>query len=296
MIASQNRNIDCPTMSLTVFLAVMGAALMHAVWNALVKGGSDKLMNMTAIVLGHTPIVLILLPFVDLPAPESWPYLIGSIGLHIGYQLFLILAYRLGDLSQVYPIARGSSPLIVAAVSVLIMGVTLHVSEWLAIVVIGVGIISMCVTRQADGLRNRNAALAAIITGCFISSYSLVDGTGARLAGTALGYYSYQTIGNIVIFAVIVTFMRRRMLVDIAQRGKKVFVVGGTASFAAYATVMWAFTQAPIPLVVALRETGIVFALLIGVFFMGEKLNLVKLSSTMMTLGGAIILRLARSL
>jgi drug/metabolite transporter (DMT)-like permease len=283
-------------MSLTVFLAVMGAALMHAVWNALVKGGADKLMNMAAIVLGHIPVVIVLLPFVELPARESWPYLIGSIGLHIGYQLFLILAYRLGDLSQVYPIARGSSPLIVAAVSVLILGVTLHVSEWLAIVVIGVGIISMCITRGADGMRNRNAAIAALITGCFISSYSLVDGTGARLAGSALGYYSYQTIGNIVIFSLIVTMMRPRMILDIARSGKKVFFVGGTASFIAYATVMWAFTQAPIPLVVALRETGIVFALMIGVFFMGEKLNLVKLSSTMMTLGGAIILRLARSL
>ena len=296
MIASQNRNIDCPAMSLTVFLAVMGAALMHAVWNALVKGGADKLMNMTAIVLGHIPIVLVLLPMVDVPARESWPYLIGSLALHTGYQLFLILAYRLGDLSQVYPIARGSSPLIVAAVSVLLMGVTLHVSEWLAIVVIGVGIISMCITRQADGLRNRNAAIAAIITGCFISSYSLVDGTGARLAGSSLDYYTYQTIGNVVVFGLIATLMRPRILVDIAKSGKKIFIIGGTASFAAYATVMWAFTQAPIPLVVALRETGIVFALLIGVFFMGEKLNLVKLSSTMMTLGGTIILRLARSL
>ncbi len=283
-------------MSLTVFLAVMGAALMHAVWNALVKGGSDKLMNMTAIVLGHIPVVLVLLPFVDIPARESWPYLIGSLALHTGYQLFLILAYRLGDLSQVYPIARGSSPLIVAAVSVLVLGVTLHVSEWLAIIVIGVGIISMCITRQADGLRNRNAAIAAIITGCFISSYSLVDGTGARLAESALSYYSYQTIGNVVVFGLIASLMRPGILADIAKSGKKIFVIGGTASFAAYATVMWAFTQAPIPLVVALRETGIVFALLIGVFFMGEKLNLVKLSSTMMTLGGAIILRLARSL
>ncbi|MCC9622588.1 EamA family transporter [Thalassospira sp. MA62] len=283
-------------MSLSVFLVVLAAAAMHAVWNALVKGGPDKLMNMTAVVMGHTPIVLILLPFVNVPAPESWPYLFGSMGLHIGYQLFLILAYRLGDLSQVYPIARGSSPLIVATVSVLLLGVTLHVSEWIAIVVIAVGILSMCITRQADGLHNRKAALAAIVTGCFISSYSLVDGTGARLAGSALDYYTYQTIGNIVIFGLIITIMRPRMVIDIARSGKKVFLIGGTASFVAYATVMWAFTQAPIPLVVALRETSIVFALLIGVFFMGERLNLVKLSSTMMTLGGAIILRLARSL
>lgn len=283
-------------MSLTVFVVVIGAALMHAVWNALVKGGPDKLMNMTAIVLGHTPVVLVLLPFVDLPAPESWPYLLCSIGLHMGYQLFLILAYRLGDLSQVYPIARGSSPLIVAAVSVLVLGVTLQASEWLAIVIIAFGILSLCITRQSDGLRNRNAALAAIVTGCFISSYSLVDGTGARLAGSALDYYAVQTFGNVVAFGLVAVFMRPGILRDIATNGKKVFFVGGTASFVAYATVMWAFTQAPIPLVVALRETGIVFALMIGVLFMGEKLNLVKLSSTMMTLGGAIILRLARSL
>ncbi|OKH89636.1 EamA family transporter [Thalassospira sp. TSL5-1] len=282
-------------MSITVFLAVIGAALMHAVWNALIKGGQDKLLNMTAVIFGHVPLLLVLLPFTSLPAPASWPYLIGSVMLHLGYQWFLIASYRFGDLSQVYPIARGSAPLIVAAISVLFLGVVLSPIESSAILLIGCGIISLCLVRKADGLRNARAAILALITGCFISAYSLTDGTGARLAGSVLDYYAWHTLGNIMVFGLYAHMHRPNILRDIARNGKRAFFIGGSASFIAYSTVMWAFTNAPIALVVALRETSIVFALLIGVFFLGEKLNLIKLASTMMTLCGAVLLRFSRN-
>ncbi|RCK48737.1 membrane protein [Thalassospira profundimaris] len=282
-------------MSIVIFLAVIGAALMHALWNALIKGGQDKMLNMTAVIFGHAPLLLVLLPFTSLPAPESWPYLIGSVMLHLGYQWFLIASYRFGDLSQVYPIARGSAPLIVAAISVLFLGVVLSPIESSAILLIGCGIISLCLVRKADGLRNARAALLALITGCFISAYSLTDGTGARLAGNVLDYYAWHTLGNIVVFGLYAHMRRPDILRDIARTGKRAFFIGGSASFIAYSTVMWAFTQAPIALVVALRETSIVFALLIGVFFLGEKLNLIKLASTMMTLCGAVLLRFSRN-
>ncbi|PKR48972.1 EamA family transporter [Thalassospira marina] len=278
-------------MSMTVFLAVIGAALMHAIWNALIKGGRDKMLNMTAVIFGHLPLLLVLLPFTSLPAPESWPYLAGSVALHLGYQWFLITSYQWGDLSQVYPIARGSAPLIVATISVLFLGVVLAPVESIAILLIGCGIISLCLVRKADGLRNGRAAVLALITGCFISAYSLTDGTGARLAGNVLDYYAWHTIGNIMVFGLYAHMRRPLILRDIARGGKLAFFVGGSASFIAYCTVMWAFTNAPIALVVALRETSIVFALLIGVVVLGEKLNLIKLASTMMTVCGAVLLR-----
>ena len=281
-------------MTTTVFIAVICAALLHAIWNALVKGGIDKHLSMTAVVLGHTPIAVAVLPFVPSPAPESWLFLATGIGLHVGYQIFLLHSYKIGDLTQVYPIARGSAPLLVAAVSVLFLGVQLQLTELVAVLVIGGGIISMSLVRQKDGLRNTKAAVLALITGCFIAAYSLVDGTGARLAGTALGFYSWLAIGNAFVFAGFTAITRPGLLAKLPTKAKKMFVLGGSASFGAYALVIWAFTQAPIALVTALRETSIIFALLIGVFFLKEKLDLAKVFSTMVTLLGAALLRFSK--
>lgn len=282
-------------MSGIVFLAVIGAAVLHAAWNALVKGGADKTLSMGAVVIGHMPIALVALPFVPLPAAESLPYLFAGMLLHFGYQLFLLKSYQMGDLTQVYPIARGSAPLIVALVSVGLLGVHLNSMELLAVLIIGVGIISLALVRQSDGMQNRNAAVVALITGGFIASYSLIDGLGARLAGTSLGFYSWLAIGNGFLMIVFLALRSPQTLRALPRRGLPILFVGGGASFVAYALVTWAFTQAPIALVAALRETSIVFALLIGVFFLKERLSLLKVFSTMTTLIGAILLRYARS-
>lgn len=281
-------------MTPTVFLAVLLAALLHAAWNALVKGGRDKMAAMLAITLGHVPPALVALPFVPVPGPVVWPYLAAGVALHLGYQLFLVAAYRLGDLTHVYPIARGSAPLIVALVS-LALGVTLAPVEWAALGLIVAGILSLSLVRRSDGHRNPRAA-AALATGAFIAGYSLVDGWGARAAGHALSYWSWAAIGNAVAFT-LVTFVVRRDAPGLVLRQpalRRLALIGGGASFAAYALVTWAFTLAPIALVSALRETSIVFALLIGVGFMGERLDLTKVLSTAMTIAGAALLRLAR--
>lgn len=281
-------------MESSVFLAVIAAAVLHAAWNALVKGGKDKLVAMTAVVLGHVPIALTVLPFVPTPALASWPYLAGGIVLHVGYQFFLLYSYRIGDLTQVYPIARGSAPLLVALVSVVFLGVVLSWSALLAVTMIGGAVLSMSLVRQADGLQNFAAARLAFATGCFIAGYSLVDGIGARLAGSALGYYGFLTLGNAAVFAVFAIITRTAILAQVAGRAKQVFLVGGSASFLAYALVIWAFTQAPIALVAALRETSIVFALLIGVVVLKERLNLAKVLTTMVALLGAVVLRFSK--
>ena len=282
-------------MSTTVFIAVIGAAILHAAWNALVKGGTDKYVGIGAVAIGHVPFALVALMFVPAPAPESFGYLTAGIFLHVGYQLFLLQSYRVGDLTQVYPIARGSAPLIVALISVTVLGVVLAPMEVAAILIIGMGILSLSLTRRADGMRNNKAAFFALGTGVFIASYSLIDGIGARLAGTSVGYYAWLSIGNAIIISLYFLAVRPVTLTNIARHGRKVFVIGGGASFVAYALVTWAFTQAPIALVTALRETSIVFALLIGVFFLKEKLNLAKVFSTFVTLLGAILLRFART-
>ncbi len=281
-------------MTLTVFVAVIGAALLHASWNALIKSGPDKRAAMAAVMLGHMPLAALVIPFVPLPATASLPYLGAGILLHAGYQFFLLHSYRIGDLTQVYPIARGSAPLIVGLVSVLVLGVHLAPVEILGITIIGAGVLSLALVRRADGLRNARAAAMALTTGGFIAAYSLVDGLGARLAGTSLGFYSWLAIGNGLIILTYLLLVSPRALRDVATRGRWVFVIGGGASFVAYALVTWAFTQAPIALVTALREVSIIFALLIGVVFLKERLDLARVFATMTTLLGVILLRFAK--
>ena len=258
----------------------------------MVKGEADKLMSLTAVILGHIPFAVIAISVSPPLHGDALPYIGFGILLHFGYQVFLLYAYSAGDLTQVYPIARGSAPLIVAVVSVTVLGVTLHLGELVAVVIIGSGIVSLALVRRADGLRNAKAAIFALVTGCFIAAYSIVDGLGARVAGTALGYFGWLALGNAVVLGIAISIGSPQTLTDVWKVGRKHFWIGGGASFAAYAIVTWAFTHSPIALVTALRETSIVFALLIGVFFLKERLDLMKVLSTATVLIGVALLRL----
>jgi drug/metabolite transporter (DMT)-like permease len=273
---------------------VLIAALLHASWNYLVKQTEDKHLSMSAVVFGHTPFAAAALLCSPLPELNSLTYVIAGAVLHTGYQLFLLYSYRIGDLSQVYPLARGVAPLIVAGISVMLLGVNLSQFELVAIVTIGTGIMSLTLVRRSDGLRNGRATSLAIITGGFIAAYSIVDGLGAREAGTALGFYSCLSILNAMIFAAFMRFIRPGLIKKVVSQNWRLAFSGGCASFTAYALVIWAFTLAPIALVTALRETSIIFALLLGVFVLKERLDLVKLIATMLTMLGVGMLRVNR--
>ncbi len=281
-------------MSATVFMVVLGAALLHASWNGMVKHSSDKFLSMSAMVMGHTPFAVVLLIYAPTPDVASWGYIVAGALLHTGYQLFLLYSYRIGDLTQIYPIARGAAPLIVAFVSVVFLGVQFGQLQLLGIAAIGIGIMSLVMVRRGTGLGNRNAGLMALATGCFIAAYSLVDGTGARLAGTAWGYYGWLSIINSAVFFAIMLYLKPSALKRVVGQGRKLAVLAGGGSFMAYGLVTWAFTQAPIALVTALRETSIVFALLIGVVVLKERVNLAKVVSVALSIFGAMLLRVAR--
>ena len=281
-------------MDATVFFAVLFAAVLHASWNAIVKNANDKYLSMTAVVLGHVPLALLALPFVPRPEAGSIPYILLSAALHAGYQLFLLWAYRVGDMSQVYPIARGTAPIIVTLVSVFVIGEHLTPLQLTAVALIGAGIMSLLGVRGSDGLRNSKAASLAVITSIFVAGYTLTDGLVARAANTGVGFYAYATILNAIVFAGIMIFAQPGILGRVWPEARTTAFIGGGASFVAYAIAVWAFTRAPIALVAALRETSIVVALLISVVVMKERLNLVKLVSTFVTTAGAVLLRVAR--
>jgi len=281
-------------MSPIVMLIILFAATLHASWNFLIKQKEDKHMSMAAVVLGHVPFALVALVFSPFPKVESFPYIISGALLHTGYQLFLLYSYRIGDLSQVYPLARGVAPLIVAGISVTFLGVNLDPIELTAIIIIGTGIMSLTLVRRSDGLRNYRAAVLAIATGGFIAAYSLVDGMGARVAATALGFYGSLSLLNALFFTIIIKIIRPGVIKNMMFKNYKLALTGGCASFTAYALVVWAFTMAPIAMVTALRETSIIFALLLGVFVLKERLDLIKILASMVTLLGVGLLRIYR--
>jgi drug/metabolite transporter (DMT)-like permease len=281
-------------MTTLAFLAVMLAAALHATWNAIVKGGTDKHLSMTALTIGQgLPAVPLLALWAPFPDASSWWLIAVSAALHIGYQLFLLNAYRLGDFTQVYPIARGSAPLIVTAFSVAVLGVALTGHQLLAIGLIASGIIALGLVRRADGLRNPRAAVLALGTGCFIAGYSVVDGIGARTAGTGPGFYACVALLNAIAFSAFMEVRHPGVVRRSYTAARTTLLVGGCASFAAYCLVVWAFTLAPIALVTALREVSIVFALAIGIVVFQEKLNLIKMVTTMVTVAGVVLIRWA---
>lgn len=257
----------------------------------MVKSTSDKLVSMTAIVLGHAPLGLLAMPFVPVPPVEAWPILAASVVVHASYQLCLIQAYRLGDFTQVYPIARGSGPAIITLFSIFVLGVDLSVSEILAICLIVTGIFCLSLLRQSNGLRNPKAVGAALLTGCFIAGYSMLDGHGARISGSAFGFIAWMTVINSAAFALMICLFRPDAFKRVFTEGQRTLWIGGSASVLAYVLVVWAMTQAPIAIVTALRETSTVFALLIGVLFLKENLTVGKVVATLLTLSGVLLLR-----
>jgi drug/metabolite transporter (DMT)-like permease len=277
-------------LSSVVFITVITAALVHASWNSLVKASTDKTLAMGAIVIGHVPIAVIILPFATIPDSKSIPYWVTGIVLHFGYQLFLLKSYEHGDLTKVYPIARGTAPLLVGLFSLIVLGVELSNAKILSIIIIGVAVISLAFGQKSDGQTRRSASTFALITGLFIASYSLIDGLGARVAGTSLGFFCLLAIGNGFLMVAYLARKAPKTLKNLPHYGLSHLLIGGTGSFTAYALVIWAFTKAPIALVTALRETSIVFAFFMGVFFLKEPPSLIKLiASTAILMGVALL-------
>ena len=278
-------------MPINLFLAIILAAFLHAVWNAMVKNEDNKYVAVTAIVLGHVPVSVLIILLTPIPSVESIPFIILSALLHIGYEWYLLSAYRFGDLTKVYPIARGTAPILITIVSLIFLGVALSNFEILGIFIISLGILSLSL-QGAKGIKNRSAVIYALVTGFFIMGYSITDGYGARVSNSFLSYMGWSFILNATIFPIILKINNKsEIITKIFKEGKKIFFIGGTLSYIVYGIVIWGFTQAPIALITALRETSIIFALLIGTFFLKEKFTLLKVIATFIIFFGVALLK-----
>jgi drug/metabolite transporter (DMT)-like permease len=278
-------------MSTIVFLAVLGAAFLHAFWNGQIKTGVSKQTSMLILTVGQGGIGLFVAVFRGLPVTEACPWLIASGVIHMLYQLFLAYAYEQGDLSRVYPIARGAAPMIVVIFSVLFLTDPINGWEYIGIAVLGAGIVLM-----ARGVFGNNESLEllpfALGSACATAGYSLVDGLGARVSGDAITYVTWVFVMSGVFYVPAVLALRGRTVLIADRRAWTVGLVAAAASYFAYAIVVWAMTLAPIAVVTALRETSILFAVLIGWIVFGERMDRGKIAAAILIVLGVLLTRL----
>ena len=278
-------------MDINIFAAVMLAAVLHVTWNGMVKKHNDKVISVSAIVFGHVPIAFIVMLFMPLPTLKSVPYIILSAIVHQGYQVYLISAYKFGDLSKVYPIARGTGPIVATLISIGLLGVLFSKFQIASIVIISFGIIILGLLSKKSQ-NNNKALIYSLATGFFIGIYSLTDGYGARISLSPLSFLGWSFILNAMIFPFTLKLMNySNVFSRVIKEAKTIFWIGGTLSYIVYAIVVWAFTKAPIPLVGALRESGIIFSIVIGIFFLNEKASIYKIISIILIFLGVLGLK-----
>lgn len=280
-------------MTATVFLAVLAAAAMHAIWNALIKVRLDRFASIQLMTIGMGVAALPLVTVVEMPEGRVWAWIAASVALHTGYRLFLVKAYENGDLAQTYPLARGTAPLLTTLGAAVIL---LEVPQPLAIVgivLLSAGTLLMSFRGGSPtGAVGGRAVFYALITSLFVSGYTLTDGSGARLAATASSYAVWLFAVDAAWTIALVLLLRGRAIVPTMLGEWKAGLVTGALAAAAYWIAMWAMTKAPIASVAALRESSILFALAISVVALREPVTGWRIVSGVAIVAGVVALRL----
>lgn len=276
-------------MSLSVFAIILLGAALHATWNAVVKGGADKLLTTCMIASVASLIALAATPFLVLPARESWPFIGASVILQVLYFVLVASTYRIADMSQTYPIMRGTAPLLVATVSVFVLAEPLSTSAWLGIAVISLGILSMALAPSSG---QRKGLVLALINAGVIAGYTLIDGLGVRKSGAPVAYTLWIFLLTGVPLATWALASRRTLFCDYLALNWRLGVVGGVGTIASYGLALWAMTAAPIATVSALRETSILFGVVISAWVLKERLTRVRIVAACVIAAGAMVLRL----
>ena len=284
-------------MTTFVWTAVLGAALLHALWNALVKSADDNFMASARIALWTGAVAACVALVAPPPSAAAAPYVVASALVHIVYFLLVGRLYRDADLSVAYPLMRGLAPLIATAIAVAALGEIPGRLALLGVLGLVTGVAAMGVSGLAQGRIDRSTLLVALANSAVIAIYSVIDGEGARLAGPdaahAFAYNGWSDGLTAALYLPVVLAMRGRSAIAAFGRQPASSAFGGLAAFGGYAVVVWAMTQASIGAVAALRECSVVIAAIIGVVFLGEPFRGARAGAALLILGGVIALRLA---
>lgn len=273
----------------TVLVAVLLAAVLHAAWNAVAHAVTDRLVGFALIGAAATAGGAVLVLVAPSPASASWPYLGASAALHVGYNLLLMRSYELGDFGQAYPLARGTSPWLVAIGAAVFAHETLTPTRVAGVAIVSVGLASLVFAGRLtrDDLP---AVSAALLTGVTIAAYTTVDGLGVRHSGSAAGYAGWLFISEGSVMPLLAVCVRRRKLWLQARPHMVVGLAGGVASIAAYGLVLWAQTRGALAPIAALRETSVIIGAIIGAAVFHERFGRWRIVATVLVAGGIVIM------
>jgi drug/metabolite transporter (DMT)-like permease len=274
-------------LTLPVTLAVLGAALLHASWNALLKGSADKQLDTVAFSIGSAILAAAVALWLPAPARASWPWLAASAGVHILYFAFLAGAYHWGDLSYAYPIMRGGGPVIVALAGAAVFGEVLPLAPTLGVALVCAGILGF-----ASGRANPRATAFAVANAGVIAAYTLIDAKGARASGSPVAYAMWFFVANGVVLYAWAGMRRGAALPRHLAANWPRILAGAALTTGSYAVALWAMTRAPVALVAVLRETAVIFGAIIAHFWLKEKLTRRRLVATGAVMLGLVALKL----
>jgi phosphonate utilization associated putative membrane protein len=285
----------------SVVLAVLVGAMLHASWNALVKSSGDKQLDIALVHFLGAVVSLPLLWLVGLPPVEAWPYLAGSLAIHVAYYVTLNGAYQHGELGTTYPIMRGSAPMLVALGSSTVLGESLTLAAWLGVAAVTVGVLMVGLSRPAQALHHHRAIFFALANALVIAGYTFVDGSGVRItvAGgqTAASYVVLLFVLDGIPYPALVFAQRsaegRRAIAAYARKRWPLATLGGLASLGSYWIALWAMTRAPVAAVSALRETSVLFATALSVLVLKEHFGLQRAAGAVVIVAGVVALRLS---
>ena len=279
-------------MSSEILIIVLCAALFHASWNALVKASPNKFQDTVLIVLGAAFWTIFFLPIIPFPAVDSWPYLALSVAIHVVYFTLIAFSYRTGQLSLIYPLMRGSAPVLSMVAAAILIKEFPSSGGWLGVLLISCGILAL----SGDSLRARTldvrSALCAMANVLVIVAYTIVDGQGARLSGHALSYTSWMFVLTAIALLTASFVVYRKEMYNSIRAGWRRGLIGGGCSLASYSLVLWAMTKAPIAVVAALRETSVIFAAIIAAFLLKEPFTRLRYASICAVTVGAIVMKI----
>lgn len=279
-------------MSATVFLAVLAAAAMHATWNALIKVRLDRFIAIQLMSVGMGAAALPFIPFVGWPQwPSAGWALLSALVLHTGYKFFLAKAYETGDMAQAYPLARGTAPLLVMLAGMAVLGEQPTAMVLAGIMLLSAGTFLMSLRGGTGSFAGRPVAFA-LITSLFIAGYTLTDGIGGRAAPSPLNYTVWLYVADGAWSIVFSVMLRGGGALRLMLPQWRIGLVAGTLSGVAYAIAIWAATKAPVAMVAALRETSILFAMVISVWLLGERLTAWRAAASLCIVAGVVALRL----
>ncbi|RWX77098.1 EamA family transporter [Neorhizobium lilium] len=274
-------------MSATVISLALFAAILHASWNAFLRNGADRLWTVTVMSFSGTVLALPFLLIHPLPSSGAWPYIVLSALLQVAYSVFLVAAYRYGELGQVYPVVRGTVPLLVTLGSFIFGSDRLGSHQMAGVVLIAVGIMSLTLGK---GRATASSIFLALATGAIIAAYATVDSLGVRQAGSSGVYAAWVLVLYGTFLPAVFVIMRRQLTVDFRSSDTWKALGGGVVAMVAYGAVIAAFSLGPAGPITALRETSVIFAVLIGWLFMGESLTLRRVFACLVVAAGAILL------